>query len=902
MADEQNNINENSVKINIRAVDQTGATINKVTNKIEQLTVKVKNNTKIVNSSLTGAITRINSSLNSVANTIRTAIIASLSLATNKVLQMGMQVEVMVRKMNYVFGNSALGMKKWAEKISDAYGSSLTDVLKLSTDLGVQLKAIGINEADIANTSQRLTVLIKDLSALHGLSEEEVEFKILSGLRGNIQAIDDLGISMRKVDLNALTKRLNLGNSYSDLDKTTKAYVTLINIIEQSKDIDGFALGNADTAMAKFNRLKSGIKGIATTIGQIFTAIFDKIYIYIDSIVKFVQNALNSIAGMLNIKVGIDDKDLKSGKVASGVNNIKDSLEETEEQAKKTKNSVASFDEVINLSKSDDNNNNSLGVEGLSGLLDEYKMPEINTKETEKSAEDGVKSIGEILNDIPAKIEEKLPVIKEGLGKITDEFNETGSRITGRADFDIGFNADDAVDSVWNTINNISSIIKTAGKFIITLAFKIADDINIGAIFNGILDTIESFTYAVDEALKAITPALDSFYESGLRPIVEWVGEKLKEALYVVSSELTKFGDWFKEIAPDLEEFADKLGGVVNTVWSFIEPFADTAWNIALQVITGLLQGFRDLIEFLLKHSNATILILTTLGGAFAGIKISGLIASLGNFIGLMGGVGPAIASVVSSLVGPLTSAISGLWGLLMANPIGALIGAIAGLVVAGVALYNKSETFRNFINRLWEGLKQFGSWLASGFVAIFKVIGDEIGYRFNNLKQIFSGLIDFIKGVFTGNWRQAWEGIKNIFIGIFKNITAPIRTPLNFLIDMMNRVIDGFNSLHIEVPDWVPKIGGRSFGINIPKIPKLATGGIALGSSLVNIGEAGREAVIPLENNLGYLEGFADILADRLGRRENINVNINAGAVLDARQQKVQLARIIQEILTTTR
>lgn len=143
-------------------------------------------------------------------------------------------------------------------------------------------------------------------------------------------------------------------------------------------------------------------------------------------------------------------------------------------------------------------------------------------------------------------------------------------------------------------------------------------------------------------------------------------------------------------------------------------------------------------------------------------------------------------------------------------------------------------------------------------------------------------GIIQFITGVFTGDWKKAWEGVKNIFKGIFDTLYNVVKVPLNTIIGGINVVLKGItsavntaikaiNKISVTVPDWVPEIGGKRFGFNIkeltaPQIPKLATGGIVTSATQLIAGEAGKEAILPLENNTGWM----DILADRLAARNS--------------------------------
>lgn len=166
--------------------------------------------------------------------------------------------------------------------------------------------------------------------------------------------------------------------------------------------------------------------------------------------------------------------------------------------------------------------------------------------------------------------------------------------------------------------------------------------------------------------------------------------------------------------------------------------------------------------------------------------------------------------------------------------------------------------------------LKPVVNWLGDTFIKAFKNIGDYIKPILDNLKTMFGGLVDFIVGVLTGNWRKAWQGIVDIFRGIFNGLESIAKKPLNYIIKAVNSMIKGLNK--IKLPDWVPGLGGK--GINIPEIPMLAKGGIVDSPTIAMVGEAGREAVMPLENNTGWITDLANKVAERLPSQSSTNNN----------------------------
>ena len=182
-----------------------------------------------------------------------------------------------------------------------------------------------------------------------------------------------------------------------------------------------------------------------------------------------------------------------------------------------------------------------------------------------------------------------------------------------------------------------------------------------------------------------------------------------------------------------------------------------------------------------------------------------------------------------------------------------------------------------NFVLELWNNFfapitNFLIDILAPIFISTFNLIVNSLGTAIaiisdiiKGLLRVFNGLIDFVSGVFSGNWSRAWQGVVDVFGGIMDGLAGLIRWPLNTIIDMINSAIDGINSL-IRGANKIPFV-------NIPmisEIPKLAKGGIIDSPTLAMVGEAGKEAVVPLENNKSGLREVADLLLSEMGPRSS--------------------------------
>ncbi|EGC69768.1 phage tail tape measure protein, TP901 family [Enterococcus casseliflavus ATCC 12755] len=219
---------------------------------------------------------------------------------------------------------------------------------------------------------------------------------------------------------------------------------------------------------------------------------------------------------------------------------------------------------------------------------------------------------------------------------------------------------------------------------------------------------------------------------------------------------------------------------------------------------------------------------------------------------GIAAVIGPALV-VIGTLMSSVTKITAGVKDLATVwSGLGKLFGlsggwfavaviAIAALVAGLVWAYNNVEWFRNGVNAFFQGISDIA-------VEVFNFMGGYISNIFGGIiqnfqnffdagKRIFTGFIDFITGIFTGDWERAWNGVVNIFGGIFDMIVAMAKAPLNTMIGLINAFLGGLNN--IKIPKWVPGVGGKSFSIST--LPYLAEGGHVLNGQAI-VGEAGPE------------------------------------------------------------
>ena len=298
-------------------------------------------------------------------------------------------------------------------------------------------------------------------------------------------------------------------------------------------------------------------------------------------------------------------------------------------------------------------------------------------------------------------------------------------------------------------------------------------------------------------------------------------------------------------------DYARTADGTANSMRTF-QGAVDNL-NIALgehllPLLTPLIQGATNLInKFAEADPKLQQLILTigmiaiVVGPAL--VATGSLISSVGTIIGVFGKAATAISNA-GGIIGMLTS------------PVGIAVIAIVALLAIGYLLIKNWDTIKAKAGEVWDWiqgkLQAFDNFLTSVFthdwMENFGVLGEVLNGFFatasavwDSIKQIFSGITNFIAGVFTGDWDRAWNGVIDIFSGIWNGLTAIAKAPLNGMISLVNAAISGLNKISVDIPDWVPIFGGKTFGFDIPKIPYLANGTTDWQGGFAYMNEGGR-------------------------------------------------------------
>ena len=428
--------------------------------------------------------------------------------------------------------------------------------------------------------------------------------------------------------------------------------------------------------------------------------------------------------------------------------------------------------------------------------------------------------------------------------------------------------------------DNLPSLMDIGLDFVMGLSASLRE--NAGRMVDGAISLAKNLAQGLADSIPTIVQHVPTII-SNIAGIINDNAPKLLAAAANIIWTLAK------GLVQAIPTIVQNIPKIIGAIWDVFTAFN---WmNLGKTIITGLTNGLKALagnVSTVAKTiaQNFKIFISDLPGNMLAIGK--DILRGLWN--GITGAIGWLIGNVKNFFLS-IISAVKALFGINSPSTVFADIGKnlILGLFNGISGLWSMVTSFftgalsglQSFFSNAWANIlgafNSFQSSLAQSFPVLATIIQgpiDTIKIILEGLKGVLDGIIQFITGVFTGNWSQAWEGVKSIFGNIFNSLAALVKQPINAVISIINKAISGINGLKLDIPDWVPVLGGKTFGLNIPEIPQLAVGGIVTAPTVLEAGEGGEpEAILPLSKLAGIMRDTIasmnrpSIISDLLGQ-----------------------------------
>ena len=754
------------------------------TKKFNEEIKKVQNQVKTMTDSVNKQVSKVKSAISSITKSVVGLFaLSKVSKYIQNSLQSAMQVEASLQQVARTMGESTQSFLKWAKTNALSFNMAQSDALKFGATYSNLVSSFLSDTNQITGATTELLKASSVIASATGRTIDDVMERIRSGLLGNTEAIEDLGVNVNVALLETTEafKRLANGKSWNQLSFQTQQQIRLMAILEQTAS----KFGNEvfQNTNSSLQQLVAILKDVALNLGNAFLPIANVVIPLLSKMAMWLRTVTSYFATFMQTLFGYSPKANAGigGTVNSTigqVGNLGDSLDSAGTSAEKTKkklqNLLGGFDELNTISFDTSSDSGSSGTGGVgagaSGLdfgslgnWDGYDLGEPDTSGIVRAAE----KVKEVLRNIARFISENKAIILAIIGGL----------VAGVATY-LG------VMALGGTVGDVIAAFQLLPVFIAEAC-------------SGVIGSVVGLVTGISWPAVAIAAVIAGIVASFIY--------------------LWQTSDDFRQ--------------------SLIE-----GWNNLVSIITPLVQS--------------VVAIFKTLGDMFWTFLKPIVIIFADFFVTCIDNIVQVVMSFWNNVLAPFVQ--------FFADCVKKLVDGIAEIWASWKPTI---ERIGNILIIIWNTtLKPFIHWLGGVFIDAFRNLGSYIKPILDDLKRAFSGLVDFITGVLTGNWRKAWQGIVDVFGGVFGGIVNIAKSPLNAVISLVNSAISSLNRISVSIPSWVPGFGGKSFGISIPKIPMLARGGMIGSPTLAMIGEAGyNEAVVPLDRDAKAVSMIAELLAEKM-------------------------------------
>lgn len=774
----------------------------------ENISKEAKSTSSDVASAIDASFKKIGRSLAAVFS------VRAIASFGKEALEASAEIKAANSQLSQTFGELEGTARQAMKRVADASGIVDTRLHSVGTGIYAFAKTAGMDTSTAMKMMEDSLQVAADSAAYYDRSLEETSETLKSFLKGNYANDAALGLSATETTRNAAANKL-YGKSFQELSEAQKQ-LTLLQMVKDANALsgaEGQAAREADGWENVLGNLKESWRQLLGVVGQPILSAAVTVVQHLTEWLSYLTDAARAagqaIADVFGVElasssqaVSASTKQLSSN-ADSAASSYEQMAEAAEDAEKANENQLASFDQInkLNDDKSSSKDSGSSNSSATPITVAPVAVPieaDINSSDLSKKIKSSLKTIKKLFSSFGSWLSTNFGGIFshvwDGLVRESLQLGET-------------------LSGIWSDIQTLAEPLKTyfSGDFTTYLQTVFT---TLGNIAVGLFDT---FNMVFSDLWNvAVFPILQKFITDGL---------------------------------PVLTQFATEMWSTTDTAFAAIKELFDTYWNDywvpILDLVAGIVSDlFEDIHSFWDKWGKPI----------FDGIReaienTKDIILDLWETV-----ISPVIDHVVDGL--------HRIWDEHLRPLVQEFLDFVGVLADGALRIYN--EFIAPIVSWLIEKLGPI-------FVKVFNAIWDKVEIVFSGIIdlvkdviKVFKGIIKFITGVFTGDWEKAWEGIKDIFGGIWDALVDIIKTPINLIIsavnkmleaieDAVNWVIDGINTLSFDVPDWVPGIGGETFGfdlsyIDIPEIPKLALGTVVpanYGEFLAVLGDNKREAEV---------------------------------------------------------
>ena len=710
-----------------------------------------------------------------------------------KAIELGSDLQEVQNVVDVTFTTMSDKVDEFAKSAAESAGLSETMAKKYVGTFGAMAKSFGFAESEAFNMSTALTQLSGDVASFYNLTQDEAYTKLKSVFTGETESLKDLGVVMTQTALDSFAMAEGLGKTTKQMTEQEKVALRYRFVLNQLSGASGDFARTSDSWANQVRMLKLNIESIMASVGQALINFFTPIIKLINVLLSKIATLANSFKAFSEMIMGkkssssgggigqtaADLADLESG-YGGAADRAEDLASATKKADKANQKYLSGLDEIRTFTSKDEGGG---GIGDISAIAGGFGGVDFGTIEKGNTA----------LEDTNKTMDNLLKRMKALAGLFKKGFADGLGDVSGRLD----------------TIKKAAKSIKESLSYIF--------DGEVEQAFNSMLDTFAYSLGQIAGSIASVGLSIGANLIGGISKYLEENKDRIKNYLInmmdISSDIMSQAGNFASAFAYIFEVIASESGQQITAdiIGIFSEAFMG-ATQLALtfgrdiyKAVTQPIIENKEVIKNSLQDLLDGLSVITT-----AAREILTDIVDL-IFLYYQERILPVIEGIKQNLSELIENHLT---------PFFSQLGEFLGVLGEAIKL-------------LWDTiLKPLIQWIIQNIVpvivpivnAIVTVVGNAIGGimdKITFLLQGLTGLINFIVGVFTGDWTRAWNGIRDVFSGIINSISSTLETFVNGASSMINGLIGAFNKITgivgiPSIPD-IPKL----------KIPKLATGAV---------------------------------------------------------------------------
>lgn len=481
---------------------------------------------------------------------------------------MASDLEEVQNVVDVSFGSMADEVEAFANAAVRSYGMSALTAKRMASTFMAMSNGMDIAQEAGKNMSLQLTALAGDMASFYNVGQDIAQTALTSIFTGETESLKKFGIVLTETNLEAFALSQGIKKSYQAMSQAEKVALRYNYVLNATKNAQGDFARTSGSWANQIRLLKEQWTQFLGILGsgliKILTPMVKALNQMLASLIS-IGNAIVKVFGgktTNNMATTIKDSASSAGDLDAG-------LGDANESAKKLSRTIAGFDELNVLNPKEEekkpdsgNTDSDIGA----GNIADFKVDETQTEGVKTRLEQFVKDCQEILS----KWQSTIPKLE------------------------INFDTEKAKNNLQNIGKNLLDIIAGWGSFIITIGIDIANDLDIGRLGNDVLGLVEAFTELASSITGAVVPALENFYNIGLSPLVQAIGNVADSMLTWATGILKSWSDWFIANQDNIAQLGTTLGEIVEPISSIVGKILEVSWDVlatALTIINDALQG-----------------------------------------------------------------------------------------------------------------------------------------------------------------------------------------------------------------------------------------------------------------------------------------------------------------------